>query len=39
MDAAYSYATAVGLFNSLVNVLFLVSANTISRKFTESSLF
>ena len=38
-EAAYSYATAVGLFNSLVNILFLVTANTLSRKFTESSLF
>ena len=38
-EAAYSYATAVGLFNSLVNVAFLVLANTLSRKFTDSSLF
>ena len=38
-EAAYSYATAVGLFNSVVNIVFLVSANTLSRKFTESSLF
>jgi putative aldouronate transport system permease protein len=38
-NAAFSYATAVGLFNSLVNVFFLVTANTLSRKFTESSLF
>jgi len=39
MDAAYSYATAVGLFNSVVNILFLFTANTLSRKFTQSSLF
>jgi len=38
-EAAYSYATAVGLFNSLVNIVFLVTANALSRKFTESSLF
>ena len=38
-EAAYSYATAVGLFNSLVNIVFLVTANTLSRKFTEKSLF
>jgi putative aldouronate transport system permease protein len=38
-DAAYSYATAVGLFNSLVNILFLVGANTLSRKYSEYSLF
>ena len=35
----YSYATAVGLFNSVVNVIFLLVFNAISRKFTESSLF
>ncbi|MDR2094097.1 MAG: ABC transporter permease subunit [Treponema sp.] len=39
LEAAFSYASAVGLFNSLVNVLFLVTANALSRKFTESSLF
>ncbi len=35
----YSYATAVGLFNSVVNVIFLLVFNAVSRKFTESSLF
>jgi len=38
-QAAFSFATAVGLFNSVVNVVFLVTANTLSRKFTGSSLF
>jgi len=38
-EAAFSFATAVGLFNSLVNVVFLVIANSLSRKFTDSSLF
>jgi len=38
-EAAYSYATAVGLFNSLVNIAFLVAANTLSRKYSEYSLF
>ena len=38
-EAAYSYATAVGLFNSLINVLFLVTANSLSRKYSEYSLF
>ena len=38
-EAAYSYATAVGLFNSVVNVIFLVTANTLSRKYTELGLF
>ena len=39
VNAAYSYSTAVGLFNSIVNVFFLVLANNLSRKMTESSLF
>jgi len=39
MEGAFSYATAVGLFNSLVNIVFLVTANALSRKFTDSSLF
>ncbi|MDR2534508.1 MAG: ABC transporter permease subunit [Treponema sp.] len=39
LNAAFSYASAVGLFNSLVNVFFLVIANTLSKKYTESSLF
>jgi putative aldouronate transport system permease protein len=39
LEASYSYASAVGMFNSLVNVFFLVVSNKLSRKFTESSLF
>jgi putative aldouronate transport system permease protein len=39
LEASYSYATAVGLFNSVVNVFFLVAANQLSKKFTESALF
>jgi putative aldouronate transport system permease protein len=39
IQAAFSYASAVGLFNSLVNVFFLVTANQLSRRFTQSSLF
>ena len=39
VDAAYSYATAVGLFNSVVNILFLVGANTLSRKYTQMGLY
>ncbi|NMA95070.1 MAG: sugar ABC transporter permease [Clostridiales bacterium] len=38
-NAAFSYSTAVGLFNSIVNVFFLFVANTFSRRLTESSLF
>lgn len=35
----YGYSTAVGLFNSALNFLMLISANVISKKFTETSLF
>lgn len=38
-NAAFSYSTAVGLFNSVVNIFFLFFANALSRKATESSLF
>lgn len=39
INANFSYSTAVGLFNSLVNILFLCVANTISRKVSETSLW
>jgi putative aldouronate transport system permease protein len=35
----YSFSTAVGLFNSAINILLLVMANTISRKVNETSLW
>jgi putative aldouronate transport system permease protein len=35
----YSYATAVGLFNSVVNVAFLITANMIIKKHSDSALF
>ncbi len=35
----YSKSTAIGLFNTLVNVFFLLITNAISKKSTESSLF
>ncbi len=35
----YSYSTAVGLFNSVVNILLLCVANTISKKVSETSLW
>ena len=39
LNADYSYSTAIGLFNSVINFLFLVAANWLSKKFTESSLW
>ena len=35
----YSLSTAVSLFNTIVNVVFLLATNFISNKTTESSLF
>jgi putative aldouronate transport system permease protein len=34
-----AYATAIGLFNSVINVVLLVIANTASKKFSENSLW
>lgn len=39
IEANYSFGAAVGLLNSLVNVVFIVVANTLSRKFSEVSLW
>ena len=35
----YSYSTSVGLFNSVVNFLLLISVNKLSKKVNEISLF
>lgn len=35
----YSYGTAIGLFNSVINIFLLCVANTISRKVGETSLW
>jgi putative aldouronate transport system permease protein len=35
----YSLSTAVGLFNTMVNIVFLLFTNWLSNKTTESSLF
>ncbi len=35
----YSFSSAVGLFNSAINCLFLFSANYLSRKFNDTSLW
>lgn len=39
LDASYGFSAAVGLFNSVVNCIFLWSANHFSRKLTENSLW
>ncbi len=38
-DANYSYSTAVGLFNSVINLILVTTANRLSRKFNETSLW
>jgi len=35
----FSYSAAVGLFNSVINFTLLVTANKLSKKFSESSLW
>lgn len=35
----FGYSTAVGLFNSLVNILLLVTANFVNKKLSDSSLW
>lgn len=35
----FAYATAIGLFNSLVNIILIVSVNYLARKFSETSLW
>lgn len=35
----YSYAAAVGIFNSVINFILLISANKISRKVNETSMW
>jgi putative aldouronate transport system permease protein len=39
LEANYSYSTAVGLFNSLINFFLLILANQISRKVNDTSLW
>lgn len=35
----YSFSTAVGFFNSLINFLLIVLANSVAKKFSETSLW
>lgn len=39
LEFNYGYSTAVGMFNSVINLILLVVTNHISRKVTETSLF
>ena len=39
IDADYSFSTAVNLFNSVINIIFLVTSNRISKKMGQSGVF
>ncbi|WP_370866645.1 ABC transporter permease [Saccharibacillus sp. JS10] len=39
VDAQYSFSTAVGLFNSVINVILLVTVNWIARRTSSNSLW
>jgi len=39
VDGKFSFGAAVGLFNSAINIILLVTANKISRKVSETSLW
>ncbi|MFD0676423.1 MULTISPECIES: ABC transporter permease [unclassified Paenibacillus] len=39
LEFAWSYSSAVGIFNSVINLILLITANYISRKVNESSLW
>ena len=39
LGGQFSFSSAIGLFNTVVNVLMLFCVNTISKKLTEISLW
>ncbi|MDD4020055.1 MAG: ABC transporter permease subunit [Kiritimatiellae bacterium] len=39
LKAEYSFASAVGLFNNVINFILLIFVNGIARKFSDTSLF
>ena len=39
LEQGWSYSTAIGLFNSVINLVLLLIANKLSRKLTETSLW
>lgn len=39
LDVDYSFSTAVGLFNNLINFILLVTVNKVAKKMTDSSLW
>ena len=39
LDGAFSFGTAVGLFNSVINFIFIITANWLSKKVTKIALW
>ncbi|MBR3761727.1 MAG: sugar ABC transporter permease [Lachnospiraceae bacterium] len=39
VESNYSYSTAVGLFNSVINVILMTTANKLSKKLGQSGLY
>lgn len=39
LEFDYSYASAVGLFNSVINFIFLIAANSISKRLDDNNLW
>jgi putative aldouronate transport system permease protein len=39
LDMNFSFSTAVGIFNSVINTSMLLLTNFLSKKYTETSLF
>ena len=39
LSSDFSYGTAIGLFNCLISVVLLVTANTVSKKVSDTSIF
>ncbi len=39
IDAQFSYSTAIGLFNTVVNIILILTVNGISRRLSETSLW
>jgi len=39
LNANYSFATAVGLFNSIINLILLFSVNALAKRFSNSSIW
>lgn len=39
LNGEYAYSTAVGLLNSIIGFVLIVAANSISKRFSETSLF